>query len=218
MAMLRNMVTSLFVHERIRTTDAKAKEVRRLADRMITLAKRGDLHARRQASTVVRSKEVTRKLFTELADRYQKVAGGYSRVIKLGPRRGDGAMIALVELVTPAKAAPARKQPVARRARARAAPKASAKPAVKEPRKTPKRLSGEEKTQPSAEESAEAAPRRPTKKSPKTSTRSSPKESTSTSSKRSQEKSTEASGGSKTAKASKGKKKGSEGGDSGEGR
>jgi large subunit ribosomal protein L17 len=101
MAMLRNMVTSLIVHERIRTTDAKAKEVRRLAEKMITLGKRGDLHARRQALAVVRGRQVVRKLFDELADRYREVQGGYTRIMKLGPRRGDGAMVSLVELVQP---------------------------------------------------------------------------------------------------------------------
>lgn len=115
LSMLRNMVTSLFVHERIRTTDAKAKEVRKLAEKMITLGKRGDLHARRQAAAVVRGRQVTRKLFTELADRYQDVLGGYTRSVKLGPRRGDGAMISLVELVKPKEVRPSRKKRATKR-------------------------------------------------------------------------------------------------------
>ena len=98
-ALFRNIVTSLLDHERIRTTDAKAKELRGLADRMITLGKRGDLHARRQALSVIRDKEVTAKLFGELADRYRDRPGGYTRVIKLGRRAGDAAPQSMIELV-----------------------------------------------------------------------------------------------------------------------
>jgi len=97
--MYRNLVTSLLDHERVQTTDAKAKEVRRLADRMITLGKRGDLHARRRALRVIRSREVAAKVFDDLADRYRERAGGYTRVLKLGNRRGDAAAISIVELV-----------------------------------------------------------------------------------------------------------------------
>ncbi|MAI24752.1 MAG: 50S ribosomal protein L17 [Spirochaeta sp.] len=98
-ALFRNMVTSLLDHERIHTTDAKAKELRGLADRMITLGKRGDLHARRQALSVIRDKEVAAKLFGELADRYRDRPGGYTRVIKLGHRAGDAAPQSMIELV-----------------------------------------------------------------------------------------------------------------------
>ena len=98
-AMLRNMVTSLLDHERIQTTDAKAKELRRVAERMITLGKRGDLHARRQALSFIRSKEVTGKVFDELADRYRERPGGYTRVMKLGQRRGDAASMSIIELL-----------------------------------------------------------------------------------------------------------------------
>ena len=98
-ALMRNMVTSLLDHERIETTDAKAKELRGLADRMITLGKRGDLHARRQALSVIRSKEVTAKLFDELADRYRERPGGYTRVLKTRVRVGDAASMSIVELV-----------------------------------------------------------------------------------------------------------------------
>jgi large subunit ribosomal protein L17 len=97
-AMFRNMVTSLFKHERIRTTDAKAKELRRWADNLITLAKRGDLHARRRALSIVREKEVVHKLFEEAAERFGASAGGYTRIIKLGRRPGDAAPISLIEL------------------------------------------------------------------------------------------------------------------------
>ncbi len=98
-ALFRNMVTSLLEHESIRTTDAKAKELRGLAERMITLGKRGDLHARRQALSVIRSKGVTAKLFSELAERYRSRAGGYTRVVKVGHRVGDAAPLSIIELV-----------------------------------------------------------------------------------------------------------------------
>lgn len=98
-ALLRNMVTSLLEHEAIRTTDAKAKELRGVAEKMITLGKRGTLHARRQALATIRSKEVTAKLFDELAGRYRTRAGGYTRIVKLGPRPGDAAPMAIIELV-----------------------------------------------------------------------------------------------------------------------
>jgi len=98
-ALLRNMVTSLLEHEQIRTTDAKAKELRGVAERMITLGKRGTLHARRQALKTIRSKGVTSKVFDELAERYRERPGGYTRVIKLGHRAGDAAPISIIELV-----------------------------------------------------------------------------------------------------------------------
>jgi large subunit ribosomal protein L17 len=98
--MFRNMVTSLFKYDRIRTTDAKAKELRRWADRLITLAKRGDLHARRQAMAILREKEVVHRLFEQAADRFGAAAGGYTRIVKLGRRPGDAAPVSLVELIT----------------------------------------------------------------------------------------------------------------------
>lgn len=98
-AMFRNMVTSLFEHERVQTTDAKAREVRRVAEKLITLGKRGDLHARRQALSYVRSKAVVAKLFSELSPRYANRPGGYTRIVKLGARRGDNAPMSIVELV-----------------------------------------------------------------------------------------------------------------------
>jgi large subunit ribosomal protein L17 len=97
--LLRNMVTSLLEHERIQTTDAKAKELRGVAERMITLGKRGDLHARRQALSVIRSKEVTAKVFDDLATRFRDRPGGYTRVIKVGNRVGDAAPISIIELL-----------------------------------------------------------------------------------------------------------------------
>jgi large subunit ribosomal protein L17 len=98
-AMLRNMVTSVLKHESIRTTDCKAKELRKLAERMITLGKRGDLHARRQALSVVRDKSVVGKLFGELSDRYRTRAGGYTRIIKVGYRFGDNAPVSILEFI-----------------------------------------------------------------------------------------------------------------------
>ena len=99
--MFRNMVTSLFKHEQIRTTDAKAKELRRWADQLVTLAKRGDLHARRRAMAIIREKEVVHKLFEEAPKRYADVKGGYTRVVKIGYRPGDAASLSLVQLVSP---------------------------------------------------------------------------------------------------------------------
>jgi len=97
--MFRNMVTSLLKHDRIRTTGPKAKEVRRWADHLITLAKRGDLHARRQALSIVMEKDVVHKLFEQAAERFGNISGGYTRIVKLGIRPGDAAPISLVELV-----------------------------------------------------------------------------------------------------------------------
>ncbi len=97
--MLANLVTSLMDHEVISTTDARAKELRRVAEHMITFAKRNDLHARRQVLRVIANKEVVAKLFSEIAPRYQSRNGGYTRIIKVGPRQGDGAPMSLIELV-----------------------------------------------------------------------------------------------------------------------
>jgi len=97
--MLRNLVTSLLEHERVKTTDSKAKELRPLAEKLIGLAKRGDLHARRQALAVVRKAEVVKKLFETLSPRYQSRTGGYLRIAKIGYRPGDGAPVSVVELI-----------------------------------------------------------------------------------------------------------------------
>ena len=98
-AMMRNMVTSLFEHGAIRTTDQKAKELRRLAAKMVTLGKKDSLHARRLAAKTIRSREVLVKLFDEIAPGYIERHGGYTRIIKLGRRRGDNAEMSLIELV-----------------------------------------------------------------------------------------------------------------------
>lgn len=97
-ALLRNLATSLVEHEQIRVTDAKAKELRRIVDRLITLGKRGTLHARRQAAAFLRTKAAVKKLFDELAPRFSQRNGGYTRVLKFGRRIGDAAPISIVEL------------------------------------------------------------------------------------------------------------------------
>ncbi|MEX0843023.1 MAG: 50S ribosomal protein L17 [Gemmatimonadota bacterium] len=98
-ATMRNMATSLFRHERIETTTAKAKELRPYAERLITLARRGDLHARRLAARRIQDREVLGKLFDDIAPRFEGRPGGYTRVLKLGHRKGDAAEMALIELV-----------------------------------------------------------------------------------------------------------------------
>lgn len=98
-SMLRNLVTDLFREGRISTTDCRAKEARREAEKLITLAKRGDLHARRQVLSYVTDESVVTKLFDEIAPKYQERNGGYTRILKLGPRRGDNAEVVFLELV-----------------------------------------------------------------------------------------------------------------------
>ena len=102
-AMLRNMVTSLFMHEKIKTTDAKAKVLRSVAEKMITLAKRGDIHARRQALAVIRDNGIVKKLFEDLRKHFVDRPGGYTRITKIGMRHGDAAPISFIELVTGAE-------------------------------------------------------------------------------------------------------------------
>ncbi len=98
-AMMRNMVTSLIANEKITTTDTRAKELRKVADRMITLGKRGDLHARRLALQVIRDRKVVAKLFDQVGPRYKDRPGGYTRIYKLGNRPGDNAPLSQIELV-----------------------------------------------------------------------------------------------------------------------
>lgn len=99
LALFRNLVTDLLRHEKIITTEAKAKEVRGIAEKAITWGKRGDLNARRQAMRLIYDKDVAKKLFQEIAPRYADRPGGYTRLVKLGPRQGDGARMAQLELV-----------------------------------------------------------------------------------------------------------------------
>jgi large subunit ribosomal protein L17 len=131
-AMFRNLVTSFLNHEKITTTDAKAKEIRSVAEKMITLGKRGDLHSLRLAASYIREKSVVTKLFSTIAPRYKDRAGGYTRIVKLGIRQGDAAPVSLIELVEEEmKPQKVRKQP----AKAVIAPKvvAAAPAAVVEP-------------------------------------------------------------------------------------
>ncbi|MBA3030174.1 MAG: 50S ribosomal protein L17 [Desulfobacteraceae bacterium] len=99
-AMFRNMVTSLFKYEKIQTTDTKAKELRKWADNIITLAKRGDLHARRQVLSIIREKDVVHKLFENANEKYGERAGGYTRIVKVGRRPGDAAPVSLIEIIS----------------------------------------------------------------------------------------------------------------------
>jgi len=123
-ALFRNLVTALLDHGVVRTTDAKAKELRRWGDRMITLGKQNTLHARRRAATIIQRRSIVKKLFDELAPRFEGRQGGYTRVVKLGMRHGDAAPLSIVELVEQAgakkeKAAP--KKPQRRRDRGKQA-------------------------------------------------------------------------------------------------
>lgn len=98
-SLYRNLVTDLLNYEKITTTEAKAKEIKGLAEKMVTLGKHGDLHARRQAMEVLMSSKVASKLFEDIAPRYAERAGGYTRITKIGPRLGDGALMVRLELV-----------------------------------------------------------------------------------------------------------------------
>lgn len=136
--MYRNLVTSLFEHERVKTTDAKAKGVRSLAEKMITLGKRGDLHARRRALRVIRRREVAAKVFDDLAERYRDRPGGYTRIVKLGIRPGDAASMSIIELVEsskPAGHAPKTDEKATKKTAGKVAAKAKAETAKKTPKK-----------------------------------------------------------------------------------
>jgi len=122
---LANLATALFQHGRITTTEAKAKRLRPVAERLITFAKRGDMHARRHVLTVVTDKGVVHQLFTEIAPEFSERDGGYTRITKIGPRKGDNAAMAVIELVR-GESAPAKPRRRARRAEPRAAAPAAA--------------------------------------------------------------------------------------------
>jgi large subunit ribosomal protein L17 len=130
-SMLRNMVTSFFDDERIETTDAKAKELRKLAEKMITLGKQGSLHARRHALAVIKDRNVVKKLFEDIAPRFEERQGGYTRIFKAGHRPGDGALLSVIELT--AKPPPAKKEKAKTKKKA-SRPKSASK--KKEPSKT----------------------------------------------------------------------------------
>lgn len=98
-AMLRNLVTSFLEHGKIMTTETRAKETQSIAEKMVTLGKRGDLHARRQALAYITKEDVVKKLFDEIAPKYKERNGGYTRIMKVAPRRGDAAEVVVLELV-----------------------------------------------------------------------------------------------------------------------
>ncbi|QNK83012.1 50S ribosomal protein L17 [Nakamurella sp. PAMC28650] len=159
---LRNLAQSLFEHGKITTTEAKAKRLRPFAEKLITHAKRGDLHARREALKVIRDKAVVHKLFAEIGPSFQTRAGGYTRIIKTAPRKGDNAPMAIIELVTEETVSSAANRVARRAASTRAAaPKAdaprtdtTAADAVEAPLEAPTEI--EEATQ--AEQAADEAP------------------------------------------------------------
>jgi large subunit ribosomal protein L17 len=152
--MLANLATALFEHGRITTTEAKAKRLRPLAERLITFAKRGDLHARRRVLTVVRDKGVVHELFTEIGPRYENRHGGYTRITKVGPRKGDNAPMAVIELVE-ALTAKAETVREAEAATKRTAKKAPAKKAAASD--TAKAAAAAEAAEAAAEEAADDA-------------------------------------------------------------
>jgi len=149
------MVTSLFKYDKIQTTDAKAKELRILADRMVTLAKRGDLHARRQALAIIREKDVVHKLFDEAKERFGSTAGGYTRIVKIGHRSGDAAPVSLIELITPEggkKKKPAKKKS---QPKARVEKSVDAKTPVSEKTAQPEKAEASVESHPAEEKTAE---------------------------------------------------------------
>ena len=145
--MLANLATALFTHGRIQTTETKAKRLRPLAERMVTFAKRGDLHARRRVMTVIRDKSAVHRLFTEIAPLVAEREGGYTRIVKIGFRKGDNAPMAVIELILD----PVQKKPSAKKARL----KEEAEKAAKEAEKTAKAAA--KKAEAEASEAAEAA-------------------------------------------------------------
>jgi large subunit ribosomal protein L17 len=163
---LANLATALFEHGRITTTEAKARRLRPLAEKLITKAKRGDLAARRQVLTVVRDKSVVHTLFTEIGPRFENRPGGYTRITKLGPRKGDSAPMALIELIEEAMGASATTtttRPAQRRAAApkKETPKKEA-PAAEEPAEEPaeelaEEASAEEPQDTAADQAGDAA-------------------------------------------------------------
>jgi large subunit ribosomal protein L17 len=157
-----NLATQLFEHGRITTTEAKARVLRPVAEKLITKAKRGDLHNRREVLKTVRDKSVVHELFTEIAPRFAQRPGGYTRITKIGPRKGDNAPMAVIELVTEAyepKAAPAKK--TAKKSAAKKAPAKKAAPAEEAPEEvtdeTPAEVTPAEET-PAEETPGEEAP------------------------------------------------------------
>lgn len=165
-AMLRNMVTSLFREERVTTTVPKARECRRVAERIITFAKRGDLHARRQAARVVRDNVVLKKLFDEIGPRFAERPGGYTRILKTGFRVGDNAAMSLLELLPDERAAARHEEAAAeatpKAAKGRKKEKKDERPRAEKPRERPARKAAAPK--PSRTAGGRKAPRKASKR------------------------------------------------------
>ncbi len=137
--MLANLATALFTHGRIQTTETKAKRLRPLAERMVTFAKRGDLHARRRVMTVIRDKSAVHRLFTEIAPLVAEREGGYTRIVKIGFRKGDNAPMAVIELILD----PVQKKPSAKKARLKEEAEKAAKEAEKAAKAAAKKAEAE---------------------------------------------------------------------------
>lgn len=161
-AMLRNLSTALFEHEKIRTTLAKAKELRPFAEKLVTLSKKETLHARRQVLRHIHNRGVVSKLFDTLSARYAERPGGYTRIIKLGPRRGDSAEMAIIELVDAEEAPEAvPAKPKRGKAKVKAASKKKAEAAPDKPAKKPARKKAtKKKAAPSRKSTKKTTPRR----------------------------------------------------------
>jgi len=176
-SLLRNLAASLFIHERIRTTLAKAKELRPFAERLITLSKKDSLHARRQALRIMVHKEAVTKLFRDLSARFADRPGGYTRILKLGPRRGDGAPMAYIELVDFAFA-PDKKEAASKKDRAEARPKVVDEPEpevpgvedeveASAPKKKAKKAAAKQKAAPKRKAASKDAKKKASKKKAK---------------------------------------------------
>lgn len=152
---LANLATQLFEHKRITTTEAKAKRLRPLAERLITFAKRGDLHARRRVLTVVKDKGVVHSLFTEIAPAVAERQGGYTRITKIGPRKGDNAPMAVIELVLEPLSPKQAVVKEATKATAKAAPKSEKKKADEAPAAEVEETTDAEATEAPAEDTTE---------------------------------------------------------------
>lgn len=157
-AMLANLATSLFEHGRITTTEARARRLRPVAERLITKAKRGDLHARRQVARTIRDKDIVHVLFTEIGPRYENRNGGYTRIVKIGPRKGDNAPMAVIELVEPlAEQAVAEAEAATRRAAKKTAAAPASESAARGGAEQGAAEQATDETEVAAEETDEAA-------------------------------------------------------------
>lgn len=165
-SLLRNLAASLFIHERIRTTLAKAKELRPFAERLITLSKKDSLHARRQAFRIMVHKEAVTKLFRDLSARFADRPGGYTRILKLGPRRGDGAPMAYIELVDFAFA-PGKKEAASKKDRPEAKSKVVDEPEPEAPEAEEEEAAAKRKAAPKKKTASKAGMKKASKKKSK---------------------------------------------------